>query len=273
MHWLKSQVFGLYYKTYHLRSVARLRLLLQNLERAYQRDRVQGLQELMLAELQPRKVLSGPFQGMIYPRDMTLGSAYFPKLVGTYEKEIGEHLERLLRAKTYETIVDVGSAEGFYAVGLALRNPAATIHAYDIDKDAQGCMTELASINGVTDRIEFRSECTPADLERHAERSPRGLLISDCEGYEFELFQPHVLKKLAGWDLLIETHDSLEQDITRPLSRRISKTHRVRLLRWRRRTLKDYPRPEVANPLGPLSAMDEGRTWRNKWLVCEAKKT
>ena len=50
-------------------------------------------------------------------------------------------------------------------------------------------------------------------------RRYRGLLISDCEGYEIDLFRPDVLKALAGWDLIIETHDSH----LRPFFRRLPK--------------------------------------------------
>jgi hypothetical protein len=271
MHWMRRLLQKVYDQSHDRPTVARVRLVLQRLEADYRRERERGLAELLESDLRSRRVLSGPFQGLLYANDISLGSSFYPKLVGTYEKEIGTHLERLLRTRDYATIVDVGSAEGFYAVGLALRCPRATIYAYDIDPAARGCLAEMARANGVLDRIEFGTACTPEVLAEHAERSSRGLVVSDCEGYELELFRSDVLEKLRGWDLIIETHDSLETPITDPLARRLGATHRTRVVHWRRWRLEDYPGSDASGALGRLAAMDEDRTWRNKWLYCESR--
>jgi len=41
-------------------------------------------------------VLDGPFKGMIYPKNESFGSAFFPKILGTYEKEISSVIDDLL---------------------------------------------------------------------------------------------------------------------------------------------------------------------------------
>src|SRR5262245_38241665 len=64
----------------------------------------------------PLKVLSGPFAGMPYI-DHAFGSALLPKLLGTYEREASAALGKLCESK-YDTVVDIGTAEGYYAVGL-----------------------------------------------------------------------------------------------------------------------------------------------------------
>src|SRR5215208_3855790 len=67
------------------------------------------------------KVLSGIFAGMRYVRD-AVGGQLYPKLLGTYELELVPVIQALNR-KRVARIVDVGAAEGYYAVGLALCNP------------------------------------------------------------------------------------------------------------------------------------------------------
>src|SRR5687768_17261507 len=64
------------------------------------------------------EVLTGPFAGMKYPYASN-GSAVFPKLLGTYESEISE-LFRYERLKRYRTFIDIGCAEGYYLVGVAM---------------------------------------------------------------------------------------------------------------------------------------------------------
>jgi len=68
-----------------------------------------------------RTVASGPFRGMRYVA-RAYHSAYHAKLLGTYEMELHGIVEELCR-ETPGIIVDVGAAEGYYAVGLAMRLP------------------------------------------------------------------------------------------------------------------------------------------------------
>jgi hypothetical protein len=81
------------------------------------------------------KVIAGPFAGMLYGNDVNCG-AYVAKLVGSYEQELHQVVHEII-GRDYRTIVDVGCAEGYYAVGLALKTKSAEIHAFDTDDDAR----------------------------------------------------------------------------------------------------------------------------------------
>lgn len=65
-------------------------------------------------------VRRGPFAGLRYPSHDAVGSSLWPKLLGSYEAELAPTFEALC-ATPYRTVVDVGAAEGYYAVGLGLR--------------------------------------------------------------------------------------------------------------------------------------------------------
>ena len=71
----------------------------------------------------PKQVSQGPFQGMRYLA-LAYCSEVLPKLVGTYECELIPGIEAICQAGC-DRIVDIGAAEGYYAVGMALRNPGA----------------------------------------------------------------------------------------------------------------------------------------------------
>lgn len=73
--------------------------------------------EPRLWELCGGVILSGPFKGLMYPRE-SVGSAWAPKLLGTYESELSPTIERIVSGG-YRSVVDIGAAEGYYAVGLA----------------------------------------------------------------------------------------------------------------------------------------------------------
>ena len=82
-----------------------------------QRIRPKGYLAHLVRERTGCSVTSGPFAGMRYI-DASFGSAYIPKLLGTYEQELSNVLAGII-AKRPKAVVDVGAAEGYYAVGLA----------------------------------------------------------------------------------------------------------------------------------------------------------
>jgi hypothetical protein len=86
--------------------------------------------------LDGKVVLSGPFKGMKYPNLEAFGSCIYPKILGSYERELHDTLNSISNTR-YSEIIDVGCAEGYYAVGLSLQHPEARVYAYDIDETAR----------------------------------------------------------------------------------------------------------------------------------------
>src|SRR5438094_9802013 len=81
--------------------------------------------EVVRATFPDLTVLNGPFRGLQYPSAEAICSAILPKLLGSYEKELHCTIERLCNTDC-SVVVDVGCAEGFYAVGFARRLKTAT---------------------------------------------------------------------------------------------------------------------------------------------------
>lgn len=173
-------------------------------------------------------VLHGPFKGMRYPGLKSVGSTLAPKIIGSYEKELHPILERICRTP-YTEIIDVGCAEGFYAVGLAMRISSARVFAFDTDATALLLCEQMARLNRVFDRITFGSFCTSEALAR-LPLTDKALIISDCEGYEKQLFDESVVPILARHDLLIEIHDFIDLDISQALRSRFTNTHRIEVV-------------------------------------------
>jgi precorrin-6B methylase 2 len=168
-----------------------------------------------------REVLHGPFRGMKYPSLRSFGSALYPKLLGSYEWELRGVFEAVLR-RDYEAVVDVGCAEGYYAVGLGRHFRGARVYAFDTDRGALRQCADMAALNGVAVAAGGfcdREALTGLDLGR------RALIISDCEGYENELFDAAVAARLRRHDFLVETHDFLRIDTTRNVLDAFAATH------------------------------------------------
>jgi hypothetical protein len=168
-------------------------------------------------------VKHGPFKGLKYPVANSFGSVMLPKLLGSYEKELHPIIEEICQTP-YINIIDVGCAEGYYAIGFAMRNPKAKIFAFDIEPIAQDFCSHLAQINGVNQRVKIEGFCSSETFKEFSFNG-KDLIFCDCEGYEKKLFTEDLVPYLNNCDLLIELHDFLDIDISSYISNLFKETH------------------------------------------------
>jgi precorrin-6B methylase 2 len=222
------------------------------------------------AELFPDlTVADGPFRGLRYPSSLTVGSALLPKLLGSYESELHPVLDGMLK-QGYTTIVDIGCAEGYYAIGFALRLPHAEVYAFDTNPTAKQLCAEMARLNGVADRLHIEDFCNEEAL-RSIPLGDRTLIISDCEGYEGSLFNRQLAEFLVQHDLIIETHDFMNIDLSAKMHDTFAKTHHIRSIK----SMDDIEKAHTCHDraLEPYSTRDkffilrEGRPAIMEWLV------
>jgi hypothetical protein len=190
-----------------------------------------------LVRRQGLSVSSGPFRGMRYI-DQSRGSSLTPKLLGSYESELHDVIQQIITMRP-GVVVDIGCAEGYYAIGFARVLPMSTIYAYDIDEVARTLARQLAEINDVTDRVILRSHCTGSNLTEIPLSG--SVVLCDCEGYEAELFTSSVIDTLHSTTLLVETHEFLLPGITNRLSSLFRQSHDVTIIAPCPRRSDDYP--------------------------------
>lgn len=215
-----------------------------------------------LVERSGSKVLSGPFKGMNYPVRAAEGSRS-ARLLGSYEASLAPIIEDIV-TKAYALIIDVGSAEGYYAVGLARRLPKARVLARDANPKAQALCAALAVANDVADRVEIGGLMQHADFDIC--KAQKTLVVCDIEGAEAELLDPVRAPGLRGADILVEAHDTLRQGLSHLLVERFKATHHVRVIG---RQLDDSGFPdwmEALSDLDRLVALWEWRGGPTPWL-------
>ena len=191
----------------------------------HEAERIVANSPKLRAALNERVVIAGPFQGMKYGDTEARCSALYPKLLGTYENELaGVVVDALV--KRPPVVVDIGAADGYYAVGFAFRNPETRVIAFEQNPRAQVELRKLAELNGVTARIDVRGHCGPEDIAQLG--ADGGLVIVDCEGFEDVILSEENIRHLAGWDFIIETHDGFSPEVTKRLEERFAATHEIR---------------------------------------------
>jgi hypothetical protein len=169
------------------------------------------------------RIHAGLFRGMAYVTKATEG-ALMPRLLGTYEAELHPHLSAFL-AEGVDCIIDVGCAEGYYAVGLARLAPNVTVYAHDTDLAAQAACKALAARNEVGDRVVVGGVFEPGDFEAFAGR--RVLVIVDAEGAEIDVLQPGLSRALADMAIIVETHDVYQPGALATMVSRFEATHDI----------------------------------------------
>lgn len=236
-------------------------------------ERDRRLNELVGQLFPEPQVAAGPFKGMLYPRAQSFGSALLPKLLGSYESELHCIIEEML-GHEHTSIVDVGCAEGYYAVGFGLRCPTAHVYAFDVDLRARKLCGQLAELNGLHDRMHIGNFCDAQTLKA-IPLGHRALIISDCEGYEGTLFTPQMAALLCQHDLIVETHDFIDIHISLRVREAFRETHQIRSIKstddiekahtYRHERLEDFDLPTRRLAFG------ERRPAIMEWLVMTPK--
>jgi len=215
------------------------------------------------------RVQNGPFAGMEFLPESAEG-CHVPKLLGCYEQPLHTLIEDVVLTN-YSTILNIGCAEGYYAVGLARRMQNTRIIARDRAEHAQLSCRNLADKNGVSDQVVVGGAVSPEDLGGLSDG--KTLLLCDIEGSEFELLDPVRAPCLLATDIIVEAHDCYRPGLSGELHRRFDATHDIRLIADNGcRTLAISPEWFGAlSHLDQLLATWEWRIGATPWLFMRSK--
>jgi hypothetical protein len=182
-------------------------------------------------------VYSGPFAEMhLVPNSFLTSRPLW--IVGCYEQEIHDALCDLITNPPIR-IVDIGSAHGYYMVGLATQISDVPIFGFE---EAVATHREeaklLAELNSVSQRITQLGLCDVGALNSVIVEG--SAIICDCEGAELDILNLDKCPALATSRIICEIHDFYRKEITRTLVDRFKKTHRIRLLLETQRDPNQY---------------------------------
>jgi len=211
--------------------------------------------ESHLIERTGNVVQSGPFAGM---RCLPAygGSVYAPRLLGTYEEELTPIWDA-----APPLVVDVGAAEGYYAVGLARRGHR--VIAYEADPALAAICGRNAELNGVA--VEMRGAAGPDFLTE----TP-ALVIMDIEGAETAVLSAMPADRRARADFVIETHTVARRPTAPDVARLLEPTHEVTVIWQQPRDPSGHPLISRLTQYQQFLAMWEGRGI-DPWLWCRRR--
>ena len=212
------------------------------------------------------KVQNGPFQGLEFP-PITFDRHLAPKLVGSYEKELHPVFEGII-SRNYQEILDIGSADGYYAVGLAQLLPDVPVHAFDTDPWARQATTAMARLNG-TSNVQEHDKCDPEWLHHYLK--PSSFLMSDCEGYEDVLLDSQKAPSLLSCDILVELHETASPGVSERIKNRFSQSHEIISFHTQARDLDNFEMLEFLLSNDRKLAVNELRNGSQQWFFLRRK--
>ncbi|MGH7095444.1 MAG: hypothetical protein ACREFB_18170, partial [Stellaceae bacterium] len=187
------------------------------------------------------RVVAGPFRGMKLALSGLSGRHLLGYILGSQERELHDVIERVV-ARRYGMVINVGAADGYYAVGLARRCPSTRVAAFEALPELHPVIAHSAAANGVGDRVAIAGTCDTAQLCQRLAAAPAAtLVLMDIEGGEAGLLDPALVPQLRGADILVETHDAFVAGVTETLIDRFWQTHEIECYSAQPRILDDFP--------------------------------
>jgi len=224
---------------------------------------VNSLSERLFQQL-GRRVLSGPFAGLVLP-DEIVCEHVGPYLLGVYEHELHATLASL-PARRISQVVNIGAKFGYYGAGLA-KLLGVPVTAFDVDPWARRMTRATADASGVGALVTVESACSRDYLSR---LPADALIVIDCDGCEMQLLAPPIPDGLRRATIIVEVHEMFESGAGHTLKGWLERTHTVQEI-----PTADSP---VASPVDLSGFSEKDRELATKelrphqsWLVCVPK--
>lgn len=215
-----------------------------------------------------RTVRYGPFAGMrLLDSSAWSPGDKAPMLLGLYEREL---LSEIVAAPPrYDRFVDVGAADGYYAVGLLVADRFAHVTAYEMSEAGRISIRMAGELNGVADRLEIRGA---AEVGFHDAISPedrdRSVFLVDIEGAEFDVLTEEAFRALSRSMLFVETHPWEDPGGSRlaALGRAAAGTHDVAVIVHSGRDIYQFAELSHLHEDDLWLLCSEGRPCAMSWL-------
>lgn len=153
------------------------------------------------------EVKYGPFRNMKLSSKRWWGNRdRGSQCLGLYEKEILDEIE--LHVEGYDTFIDIGAADGYYAIGMLFSGKAQHAICFESSDLGQSTILENWKLNGSPGSLKCFGEATAASLAKLLPRDlVDSLVLIDIEGAEFALLSDAVLALLCKSNVIIEIHN------------------------------------------------------------------
>ena len=217
-----------------------------------------------ISKMYNNTVQQGPFKGMIINEDQFWGQGdRSSKILGLYEKEIQDLIVSIQKDKNYSTFVDIGGADGFFAIGSLVNNLFEKCEVFEISKRGRNSIQKNSKKNNVYDSIKIHDKASKRSLIK-IDNINNSLILCDIEGGEYELFDEKLINGIHPSDIIIEIHKDKENSLVN-FEKRFTKSYSLTKITQEPRSLKNFKELENINDNNRALITSEGRSYVQEW--------
>ena len=212
-------------------------------------------------------VQNGIFKNLKINKDISWGSGDIAsKIYGLYENKI----QRLLAEIKKPILIDIGAADGFFAIGCLHSKVSKYCYAFEQSSSGRAALSKTAKMNKVSNKITIIGKVTN---ENFISLLPQGMnfsdtvLLCDIEGQEYNFFTDQILKKLKKSHIIIEIHNTNTNTNTDEINlmRRIKKLFKITIIFGNDNDYSNLPEIHELKDIDRNLISCEGRSYIGKW--------
>jgi hypothetical protein len=155
------------------------------------------------------QVAYGTFKGMKLSKN-----TYWSKndiithILGVYEKHVLKKIIEFSKKGNYP-FIDIGAADGYFAIGMAFSETFKKIYAFEIDEEGRRSLNRNIENNLCKDKVVVDIEANFENLKEIVDKNKSAVILIDIEGSEFDLLDDNLLKLLSNCYIVCELHPTL----------------------------------------------------------------
>ena len=216
-------------------------------------------------------VQEGPFKGMIISEDQFWGPGdKASKILGLYEKEIQDLINQIQEKNNFPTFIDIGGADGFFAVGSVKNNLFKNCEVFEISKRGRLAIEKSAIKNNVADLISIKGEANEKILSS-IENINNSVILCDIEGSEYDLFSENLIKNMHPSNVIIEIHKNPDISLNE-FEDKFKNLFSINKITQGPRSLKGFGELKNFNDNNRSLLASEGRSYIQEWWHLSPKK-
>ena len=217
-------------------------------------------------------VYSGLYKGM------KINENYFwsqkdisSKLLGVYELEVQNMILKVQNENKKKYLVNLGGGDGYHLVGLLRSNMFEKSIVFETDEFGRKIIDKNLKINNQTHKVKVLGEANQTSLISALEdfNLKDCFFLIDIEGYEYQLLNNNILKKLSESILLIELHKSNEESLK--LINSLEEIYNVKRFCTESRDLSKFKFLNTLEDNDRWLSVSEHRQNMMFWIVCEPR--
>ena len=215
-------------------------------------------------------VQQGPFKGMLINDDQFWGQGdKSSKILGIYEKEIQDLMVEIQEENNYSTFIDVGGADGYFAVGALINDLFNECHVFEISKKGRDSLKNNASKNNLNEAIKIHGKATREELLK-IKNLKNSLILCDIEGGEYELFGEKLVSEIYPSSIIIEIHNYNKFSLEK-FEKIFSELYVLNKIFQKPRSIGEFKELEKFNDNNRSLIISEGRSYIQEWWYLSPK--